>query len=415
MPLRRAIENQSPLAVQACLCTCPLVVLDADIHVHNTALHTALEYGATTLKLATVKLMLRMAPQLAMTVSKSGQTPLTLACQQWQRFRDSLRHRQSIYEEQQLLLATGPAPVVGANNSPSSAAIHALEAHCRRMWLMIITLMKAAFYGVIDDPIVRNIPTLTTASSLRQEQQQDNHGYDDNGNDLLTLQSALHQQHLHVLHAAVSLPQLPLTVVIHALELYAQDASTRNDPSGRYPLQLCILTSQPPQQPSQLQEASQHPAMAAAAAIQRYNHEKNLFLLKEQVILKTLHVLPQATQLPDFTGRLALSLAAQQATSISATVLQELWSHHPAALATLDPVWRLYPFQIAAVQKEQPQPQQQRPCQQGGTTATTTTPTSQGGGVGVCWKEMQDLLQLSAIFLLLKQRPDLIHLHLCKS
>jgi hypothetical protein len=426
LPLRRAMENQSPLAVHASLCTSPMVVLDAEAsspHVHNTALHAALESSPTTVKVATVELMLRMAPQLALAVSKSGQTPLTLACQQWQRFRDSLRCRQLQYQIQQqsLLAATANTTTNNNNiaNTPTLAAIHTLEAHCRHMWLIIIPLIKAAFYGVIDDPIVINIPTLTmmtvASGSLGQQQQEGNHDdHDNHGHDLLTLEpSSLHRQPLHVLHAAVFMQPLPLDVVTHALEMHSQDAAARNDPSGRYPLQLAILRRQAPQQQTSQEEVPcGHPGMAAAAAIQRFNKEKNLLLLKEQVILKTLQVYPQATQLPDVTGRLALSLAAQQATSISTNVLEELWLHHPAALATLDPFWRLYPFQIAAVQKEQPQP-----CQQGGgrmTTSTISSASYQRAGEE-CWKEMQDLRQLSAIFVLLTQRPDLIHLHLCKS
>lgn len=123
LPLRRAIENQSPIEIQACLCTSPEVVLDADTYIHNTALHGALECG--TAREATVELLVRTAPEIALTRAKCGQTPLDFACQRWLRFHSPRRG----------------------------------EAHVWSLWRMVLCLMRAAFYGPslennVDSPIL---------------------------------------------------------------------------------------------------------------------------------------------------------------------------------------------------------------------------------------------------------------------
>jgi hypothetical protein len=131
LPLRRAIENQSPVEMLACLCTSPEVVLDADAYVHNTALHGALECG--TAREATVELLVRSAPEIALTRSKSGQTPLNLASQRWQRVRSHRRRD---------------------------------EGHLRHLWRMVQCLMRAAFYGKFQDDQL-GAPTLHAALSLQ--------------------------------------------------------------------------------------------------------------------------------------------------------------------------------------------------------------------------------------------------------
>jgi ankyrin repeat protein len=131
LPLRRAIENQSPVETLACLCTSPEVVLDADAYVHNTALHGALECG--TAREATVELMVQTAPEIALTRSKSGQTPLNLASQRWQRVRSHRRRD---------------------------------EKHLGHVWRMVQCLMRAAFYGKFQGNIL-GAPTLHAALSLQ--------------------------------------------------------------------------------------------------------------------------------------------------------------------------------------------------------------------------------------------------------
>lgn len=296
LPLRRAIENQSPVEIQACLCTSPEVVLDADAYVHNTALHGALECG--TAREATVELLVQTAPEIALTRSKSGQTPLNLACQRWQRVRSHQRRD---------------------------------EAHLRHLWRMVQCLMRAAFYGKFQG----------------------------DGQDAPTL------------HAALSL-QTPLDVVLHAMEACGEEIRLQ-DPQGRYALQLAVENRPPVDYPMSL------------TTVETYLKQK------EVQILKVLELCPEVASLPNADGRLALSLAAG-ANSVSECVLQELWQVDPAGLRKLDPLFRLYPFQVAALPKS-PLPMitySERAAEQ--------------------WRETEDLLHLSSIYTLLRQAPDLIHL-----
>lgn len=413
VPLRRALENQSPIAVQALLCTSPEVVLDADARVHNTALHAALESGTPTIKLATLQLLLRMAPKLAVQRNRAGQTPLTLACRRWQSFHESVQREQQtlaqMQQQQQQEINPTAMRDFEAQGAGLLANIHILEGHCEQMWQLMVLLMQAAFCGTIA-AVDHDGPLLPAAAAGAQQQPQHQvHNHDSDGNTDNNSEATVHasassaqqpqqppppqpparQQPIrfHVLHAAVSL-HLPLRVVLHALELYVA-SDRRNYPWAHSALHYCILST-----------PFQHTPLHVHVPQQQHN-EKNLLLEKEQCILKALQIYPEATQFPGAAGCLALHLAAQASRTVSVVVLQELWTHYPAALATLDPLWRLYPFQIAAVEKEQR-----------AATATTTTAAEQQGVATTSQATNEDLMQLSAVFVLLKQCPDLIHLHL---
>jgi hypothetical protein len=297
LPLRRAIENQSAVEILACLCTSPQVVLDADDYVYNTALHGALECG--TAREATVELLVRIAPEISLTRSKSGQTPLNLACMRWQRVRAHRRRD---------------------------------ESHLRSLWRLVLCLMRGALYGDVSSTDRAVTPTL---------------------------------------HAMVSL-QVPLEVVIYALEVYGEETSLL-DSKGRYPLQLVIENRPPVDYPMSL------------VSVESYLKQK------EVKVLKVLELYPEAASLPNSDGRVALSMAAG-ANSVSERVLRELWLVNPAALRKLDPVHGLYPFQISALPKA-PLP-------------TITSPRA-----AEQWRQTEDYLHLSSIFNLLKQAPDVIQLH----
>jgi hypothetical protein len=130
-PLRRAIEHRSSIEIQSCFCTSAEVVLDTDPHVHKTALHEALERGMA--KEATVALLLRTAPGIALTRSKSGQTPLILACQEWQK-RTKLNYRPD-------------------------------EPHVQQAWRTVEHLIRAAFYGSLNNAY--HYPVLHAAVGLQ--------------------------------------------------------------------------------------------------------------------------------------------------------------------------------------------------------------------------------------------------------
>jgi len=297
LPLRRAIENQSPVEIQACLCTSRKVVLDADPYVYNTALHGALECG--TARESTVELLVRTSPEIALTRSKSGMTPLNLACQRWQRLQA---------------------------NRPRD------EGHLSTLWRIVERLMRAAFYGACNPH--EKTPTL---------------------------------------HAAVSL-QIPLEAALNAIHVHKREAAVW-DSSGRYPLQLVIENRPPLEIPLTLQ------------SIETYMEQK------EATIQSVLHVYPKAASLPNASGQCALSLAAG-ASSISFRTLQMLWCVDPTQFERLDPVYGLYPFQIAALPK-------------GPLPKTTSEKATEE------WRKKEDLEQLSSIYELLEQKPDLVlrHLH----
>lgn len=86
LPLRFALECQAPLAVQQLLCTSPDVVLDSDPYVHHTVLHQMLRDGVC-IREDTVRLLLRIAPELANAPSKCGSTPTELALERFATLR----------------------------------------------------------------------------------------------------------------------------------------------------------------------------------------------------------------------------------------------------------------------------------------------------------------------------------------
>lgn len=116
-PLRRAVEQQAHLSTLESLITCPEVVTDADPHLGHTVLHNAFECGIP--RDTMVDLLVRTAPSVATQRNRTGQTPLSLACQRFLRVH---RRRQ-----------VRPA-----------------------IWKSLCTLLKAAYYNrVLDsDPLV---------------------------------------------------------------------------------------------------------------------------------------------------------------------------------------------------------------------------------------------------------------------
>jgi hypothetical protein len=154
------------------------------------------------------------------------------------------------------------------------------------------------------------------------------------------------------LHAALSL-HVPLDIVMAALDCFPEQA-VMPDRDGRYALWSAIQTPRAPAQ-------------------------------KREIILQTLQLFPDAARHPQKDGRMALSLAAD-AEGTGGEVLRKLWRANPDAGKQLDPLYKIYPFQVAALPKK------------------ITTDSSKGRGDD----EELELNQLSAIFELLLAEPSLL-------
>jgi ankyrin repeat protein len=279
LPLRRAIEMQCSIEILECLCTSKLTVLDADKNIHNTALHGSLECG--TAKEDIVRLLIRVAPEVAVARNTVRQTPLSLASQRFLGLRWNRRSQASVDQ----------------------------------LWNIVVILMRAAYYGVPPDDDSLETPTL---------------------------------------HAAIGLSQ-SLEIVTAAFDFYPEQASMR-DKHGHYPLWLAIQYS-----------PSSH---------------------RRDVILRALGLFPTAAQIPDPNGRFVLTLAAEQ--GVDGDILHQLWQAHPDAGKQLDPLHRLFPFQVAALPNAP---------NFSDLTLRYPNPTT---------KLQNDLNQLSAIFELLLSDPSLL-------
>ena len=290
LPLRRAIENQSPIAVQECLCTCPEIVLDGDQHIHNTALHSAIETG--TARLSTIDLLVQVAPQVANRRNKGGRTPLRMACDRYLRVLSSSSNSQSRN--------------AATADQQDSVQTRQLKSH----WRMIVPLMRAAWYGQNKNATMEL-------------------DFDSNNRSNKNYEYISDEARQPTLHAAVSL-QLPLEIVQRAIAEHAEDLR-RRDLAGMLPLHLAIQS-----RPS------------ADDPIDGRNHAAYLNQ-KDQMIISVLEAYPEAADQIDGNGYLPILLAAR-AISISAHVLSRLWSLSPQSLVERDPIG-LYPFQIAALPK----------------------------------------------------------------
>lgn len=124
LPFRRALENLAPREVLRILAPDAEIVLDAENAVNKTALHVALECQSA--REAAVELMLTLAPSLARQKSRSGETPLDLACRRYLSLQVSSvemsRPQRQWWRMVELLLraATGSTSVVHAAAALSS-------------------------------------------------------------------------------------------------------------------------------------------------------------------------------------------------------------------------------------------------------------------------------------------------------
>jgi hypothetical protein len=159
-------------------------------------------------------------------------------------------------------------------------------------------------------------------------------------------------------HAAVS-TILPKNIAITTIQSYPHQAAVP-DIYGHYPLYLAMT--------GPYQET------------------------KRDILLQLMKQYPNATSMYSHDGRSMLSVAASSR-AIAPNVVEELVKAHPAALRQLDPLIGLYPFQMAALKKEDYKESQQ------------LHPRIQKE-----WDQKvdEDLYQLSVIFQLLLAAPDLV-------
>jgi hypothetical protein len=115
---------------------------------------------------------------------------------------------------------------------------------------------------------------------------------------------------------------------------------------------------------------------------------------KRDIVLQLIQQYPNATSLYSEDGRSMLSVAAS-ARSIVPDVVEELVKAHPAALRQLDLLFGLYPFQVAALEKNDSNDSQLHPR------------------IKKEWDQKvdEDLFQVSVIFHLLLAAPDLVLVH----
>jgi hypothetical protein len=160
-------------------------------------------------------------------------------------------------------------------------------------------------------------------------------------------------------HAAVS-TILPKNIAITTIQSYPNQAAVP-DLYGHYPLYLALT-----------------------GPYQETKHDILLQLMKQ---------CPNATSLNSHDGRTMLSVASSSR-SIAPDVVEELVKAHPVALRQLDPLFGLYPFQVAALEKEDYKESQQQ-----------LHPRIQKQ-----WDQKvdEDLYQVSVIFQLLLAAPDLV-------
>ena len=288
LPLRRAIELQSPTAILQCLCTSPDIVTDVDSHMGNTALHASFQCGVP--RESMVRLLVTTAPHVSTLACRSGHTPLTLACE---------KYIQIVNEERSNLLVT-------------------------TIWDIASLLLRASKHGIIHSDL-----------------------------------EALLNQEDYILHSAVS-TILPWEIMSRALA-WSNQARVA-DGFGRYPL-FWALTGPCEQS-------------------------------KQKIVRTLVHAYPEAASFCTDDGRSMLSVAAR-ARSISPDIIEALVLEYPAALRRLDPQYKLYPFQVAALEKD------------------THKGTELHPRIRAKWDQTvdEDLFQLSAIYKLLLAAPELVQAH----
>jgi len=270
LPLRRAVEARSSLETLELLAVSPRTVLDADRSMGKTALHSALDCGVP--RESMVRLMVHVAPEIALLPSKSGQTPLLMVCHRFLQYRNR------------------------GSNPP--------------LWNILTLLCRAAKYNRIQesDPI---------------------------------------------LHAMVSL-NLPWEITKLAMQLFPEQLRER-DQDGYYPLLLAL--------------------------------QSDLEKSKSDMVLSFLRLYEEAASIPTPNGRSVLSLSASSK-FVAPVIFHELVTRRPESLYEVDPIYGMYPFQVAALPKAKGFPSDR-------SSQEEPPPQDQ-------W------LQLSAIFELLVAAPELI-------
>lgn len=190
------------------------------------------------------------------------------------------------------------------------------------------------------------------------------------------------------LHAVVGM-SAPIAVVRRALLEYRDDWERLND-QGFMPIHAAIV-GPPVCIPSvEFIEETRDVQVNRRLMTASYKHAMYRFLCNREAVIMEIIILSRDLGVTDARGRSPMLLAAS-ASLLPVSVLEKLWTAVPNALEDIDPETSLYPFQVAALPRNYAKGIQP-------ITATLMWQLTDG-----------ERLQVTSIFELLRQRPDLVH------
>ena len=308
------------------------------------------------------------------------------------------------------MLATHPCIIADADSSLGNTILHnTLE--CGIPDERVVRALAAVFPQVALQPN-RNgqTPIMIACRRFLRTYQQDTAGefltdavrcQSSLWNSLSHLLKAAHFGRIHdedpILHAAVAAPVAPAVTDILLLEHPDQVKMNAHvlDATGEDCGEGCHM-----------------PLLLAIRSLRQKN--------KPALVKKLLSMHTDAARTPLASGQTVLSVAAQ-ARAVDDTVLDEILLQHPSALRTMDTRFGLYPFQVAAIERDE----QDKHMEDDGTTGNDNGDSKlkfrcQCKSKGLScnthpsdWDEPveEDNLQLTAVYKLLLHAPDLLVAH----
>ena len=158
---------------------------------------------------------------------------------------------------------------------------------------------------------------------------------------------------LYILHAAVSLPECPDSVLRYAFHANPEQIKQR-DGSDRLPIHIAVSTVALPEKiPSQQFLKNRARGEAQQAALERYANRADRDIAKkpDPVISFLLEKYPEAARehdLNEHPTRLPIHTALMHQHQWHGGV-RELFERAPEAIHVVDPIHKVYPFQLAAL------------------------------------------------------------------
>jgi len=352
VPLHLAIEGGAPVQVIDLLVqACPEAVEMNGCGMNS--LFVAIQQNAS---LHTIKALVRARPQVTSRRDSGGAFPLRRAME---------KHAPTALLE---CLCTSPEIVMDVDDHMNNTALHtAFECGIPQKSMVRLLVTIAPQVSILKCRSGHTPLTLACQKYVRLVERGYSHSQSMWNSVSILLRAAkygnedlpsLLQTEDFVVHAAVS-TLLPKKVVMTALTLNPEQALFP-DFNRSYPLLLALTGP----------------------------YEES----KRDVVLQVLQQYPEAASVVSSDGRSMLSIAAT-ARSIHPDVITELLNANPDALRQLDPHVSLYPFQLAALEKDE------------AGSASDLHPR-----IRKEWENKvdQDILQVSVIFRLMVAAPDLV-------